>query len=192
MAACVLTGGLALGQALLEHSLAAVGGSAAGVAGKAVSDGIDKIFRSVDKQLAEADKPEPRKKSSEKKTSEPWYAGMYSASVEKPGTKGKPGVKTANPLMALPKLQFDPLAVYMAPPSVRARRPAVTEAQIAQVRPGFSREEVLNSLGRPSARVTIPEGTTLVEIYQYASRGTVIGALRLSDGVVASVRVAER
>jgi hypothetical protein len=192
--ASVFSLSLARGQALIEYSLAAAGGSAAGVAGKSISDGVDKIFRLLDEKQREAAGEKPAKDVRGRKKEDPWYANMYSTPATNSRLRAKPGVqRPVNPVMSLPRFSFDPANVYLMPaPNPRPpTRPAVTPAQIAQVTPGALREDVLSSLGRPSSRVTIPEGSTLVEIYQYASRRTVVGTLRLKDGVVSSVRVVE-
>jgi Flp pilus assembly pilin Flp len=77
-------------------------------------------------------------------------------------------------------------------PTLATLVPSPTLAEIAQIQTGASRQDVLAKLGTPSARITIPDGDGLVEIYQYAAKGERLGSLRLTDGVVSAMRVEAR
>ena len=175
--------GVTAGQAMVEHAAAAAGGSVAGVAGKTVSNGIDSIFRKVNKvgdQAARPATPAPARRPAAGVAT----TGAGVAATNKPGRPraGKPALQPEpSPATSLP-------APSPAPPEP----PAPTPAEIAQIQTGSSRQDVLAKLGRPSARISIPEGGGLVEIYQYAAKGERLGSLRLTDGVVSAVRVDAR
>ena len=87
---CILAlgAGLAAAQTLTETAISATGGSAAGVAGKSVSDGIDKIFGLLKTQTAHAAEPsQPKSKS--KPTAAPEQAGS-SQSAAPAGHRRRP------------------------------------------------------------------------------------------------------
>src|SRR5579862_6063606 len=50
----MLMGGVVWGQTMVESAAAAAGGSVGGVAGKKVSDGLNRIFKKVDQDTAKA------------------------------------------------------------------------------------------------------------------------------------------
>jgi len=178
--------GVTAGQAMVEHAAAAAGGSVAGVAGKTVSKGIDSIFSKVNKvaeQAARPTTPAPARTPAAGVAT----TGAGAAATDKPGRAraGKPALQPEpSPATALP-------APSPAPPEPPAP-PAPTPAEIAQIQTGSSRQDVLAKLGRPAARISIPEGGGLVEIFQYAAKGERLGSLRLTDGVVSAVRVDAR
>ena len=188
-----VAGTLTFGQSMLEHMSAAAGGSAAGVAGKSVSEGIDKVFSKLDKtmQKAEATDAKSAKKDSKDtkaKTAPPpadtTVPNHLSAPAFQSGkSRQPPAIKeTAEPAV-------EQAAMPVLPKQRKPEIPPVTPAQIAQVHMGAERQEVLNQLGRPSSRITIPDNGQLVEIYRYNNKSEFVGSLRLTDGVVSSVRI---
>jgi hypothetical protein len=167
--------GVADGQAMVEHALSAAGGSAAGVAGKAVSNGIDSIFRKVNQVTGLA---------AQTGTLAP--ARMPAAGVAPAGAVATTADKTTCPRAGKPAPQPEPsLAMPIpSPPPEPAEPVPSTAAEIARIEAGASRQDVLARLGKPSARITIPDGDRLVEIYQYAAKGERLGSLRFTDGLV--------
>ena len=55
---------------------------------------------------------------------------------------------------------------------------------------GTARDTVVDTLGTPTARVTIPENGRFLEVYYYHSKGETMGAVRLVDGEVTEVQLA--
>ena len=173
--------GVADGQTMVEHALAAGGGSAAGVAGKTVSNGIDSIFRKVNQTTGAA---------AQTGTLAP--ARMPAAGVAPAGAGAVAAGKPSRPRAGKPALEPEPSAATPDPSPAPAAPAPPTLAEIAGIQTGESRQEVLAKLGKPSARITIPGGDGLVEIFQYAANGERLGSLRLTDGLVSSVRVEAR
>lgn len=185
----VLLAGTASGQAMLEHAAAAAGGSVAGAAGKSVSNGIDTIFRKLDKQTSTA-----ARTAASPATGAKAIGGTAAIEGVQPGL-GAASESARRPRPASPALSpAPPLAVTSSAPDPEAspERPPLTLAEITGIENGTSRNSVLTKLGIPSARITIPDGDSLVEIYRYAASGEGIGVLRLTDGVVSAVRVDAR
>lgn len=182
--------GVAAGQAMLEHMSAAAGGSVAGVAGKTVSDGIDKVFGKLGKTLEKADVPDKKDVKAKAKASTSPAKGEAAEPTGAPPTFQRG--QRVRPVYGAPEPAAEPVPMPVIVRKAQPERPHVTPAQIAQVQTGAVRDEVLAKLGRPSARITIPEDGRLLEIYQYTDNGKVTGALRLTDGVVSSVRVDQR
>lgn len=183
----VLGSGGAAAQSSLEYAAAAAGGSAGSVAGKGLSMAIDKIFRKVDEKGEEALKIAGQPLAA-KPAVKATAGALVKAEKELPAMAPSRG-RRARPAMRLPQSAVDGgLATYMAPEAAPVR-PPVTREQLASVQPGGTAENLVAALGRPSARISIPEEGRLLEIYQYSAGGDVIGAVRLSNGVVSNIRV---
>ncbi len=187
-ALAALLQGVTAGQSMLEHAAAAAGGSVAGAAGKSVSSGINSIFRKLDKQTDKA-----------ARTAESPAAGAKAIGEQAATTGAQPGPEAASEQAKRPQpgrpasSPVPPLAETSPAPAFAAPEPQpVTLAEIARIEAGAPRKEVLAKLGTPSARITIPDGDRLVEIYRYAAKGEGVGVLRLTDGVVSTVRVDAR
>lgn len=185
MLALLLAGaGLAGAQSMTEFAAAAAGGSAGGVSGKKVSDGLSAIFNKVDQHAAAAAaaKNEPLMK--------------VGPGVPKPDQIDPDGVPAPPPVRqtalhkgpVAPSVREISLATPPPPP------PVVTTENLKQLSTGTSREEVLK-IGQPSDRITMFDDGHLVEVYHYSAKdnsvfgSTPIGSVRLSDGVVSSVAV---
>jgi hypothetical protein len=189
----VLGSGRAAAQSSLEYAAAAAGGSVGGVAGKGLSAAIDKVFRKVDEKGEQALKiaGEPQAAKAPGKT------GKAAVKVEKDlpamapaarGRRSRPAV--ALPAVALPAVApSSDMAAFSRAAAAVPERPQVTRDQLASLQPGVSAQNTIAALGRPSARISIPEEGRLLEIYQYSANGHVIGAVRLSGGVVSGVRI---
>jgi hypothetical protein len=68
--------------------------------------------------------------------------------------------------------------------------PETSADDLRLIETGTARSEVVEKLGTPVARVTIPEGGRFLEVYYYQARGETIGAVRLDDGAVTEVQLA--
>ena len=177
----VLLCGPAFGQTILETSAAAAGGSAGGVAGKKVSDGISAIFGKVDQQTGKA--------AEAAKNAKPLFEvgpgvpkGATTESVPPP-----PPVNHAGPHKAVvrapePMLPMFPsiLRVPIAPP------PEASRDDLRQVAKGEQRDDLLK-LGEPAARITMFDDGHLVEVYEYVANDRTFGVVQLRDGAVSQV-----
>jgi hypothetical protein len=183
----VLGSGRAAAQSSLEYAAAAAGGSVGGVAGKGLSAAIDKVFKKVDEKGEQALKiaGEPQAAKAPGKT------GKAAVKVEKdlpamaPAARGR----RSRPAVALPAAAPSSDMAAFSRAAAVPERPQVTRDQLASLQPGISAQNTIAALGRPSARISIPEEGRLLEIYQYSANGHVIGAVRLSGGVVSGVRI---
>ena len=203
-----VTAVLAFPQAIVQYGAAAAGGAGAGVAGKPVSDGIDKIFGKLGgtaKQAASDDTAEDRRRKQQ------GVSELGAVPVGGPPAAAAPPVfqvrakqtdGTQTTLGPLVDVNPAPVAAAPAPvvPSVEAApeappipvTPPVTAEMLEAVKPGAGRAEVLAQLGPPYSKIVIPEDSTTREIYRYRNGAAVVGTLELLDGKVDAVKLAER
>lgn len=189
-AVVVLGMGVASAQAMLEHGLAAAGGSAAGVAGKGVSTGLDKVFKKLD----EAAKSTPTQPAA-KKSGKP-----VKTQADPPYVLPIAGPSTPPPFVAFPAKggsndpKDAPSALTGTPHRAVTKRaeppaPKITAEDIAAITIGTRKEELYAKVGRPSATMVIPDGDRLVEVLSYATRSQYLGSIRVDNGAVISVKV---
>ena len=180
----ILISGAVWGQSMVESAAAAAGGSVGGVAGKKVSDGLTRIFNKIDKNAAKAaETPAPKKAV----TPEP-VAPLIQVSPGVPKAESitvppPPPVRHAAVARPKPALMRAPAYLAPIPPPPP---PDVTVEELKTVTAGMRRDDVLK-LGTPSARITMFDEGHLIEIYDYASRESLVGAIHLKDGAVSSV-----
>ena len=201
MMAVILLGANVWAQGLVEHAAAAAGGSAGGVAGKKVSDGLSAIFNKVDKQTAKAaastkganaplvevgpgvpsgapsDVPDRSSHRASKRNVSlvpPPPAVLHRAALHKPEPEPVPA-----PI---------PAPIAAPPPPPPPPPPDVTAADLKTIAAGAPRAAVLK-LGPPSSRITMIDEGHLIEIFRYMSKDDTVGVVRLSDGAVTSVRM---
>ena len=180
------SGQAAFGQALVEHAAAAAGGSAGGVAGKKVSDGLTTIFRKVDKQAAKAAKAQTPEKSS---PNEPMLDVGPGVPKQRVAVPPPPPLRHPVPRKAAPLPVVRVVTVPAIVPQVQAPEiDPVTSRELRTVSTGMSRSAVLK-LGPPAARVTMYDDGHLLEIYRYQDHELSLGTVRLTDGSVSSVQV---
>lgn len=171
---------------MIEHAAAAAGGSAGGVAGKKVSDGLTKVFNKVDQQTAKA------AQSGTSPTNTPLIEvgpGVPKAtaaeSVPPPPPAHHAAVHKALPApLAAPP---EPAPAIIAPPPPPPP-PEATLDDLHKLTAGMKREDVLK-FGLPASRITMFDDGHLVEIYRYMAKDETFGVVRLSDGAVYSVQV---
>lgn len=87
---------------------------------------------------------------------------------------------------AAPQVAQEPVAQAAAPAA--PARPEVTADDLKKVAAGMRREDLLK-IGEPAGRMTLDEDGHLIEIYQYSAKGAQIGTVRMTDGVVSSVKL---
>ena len=179
--------GLAFPQTMIEHAVTAAGGSAAGAAGKGVSEGVEKIFRKIDEQARKATK---------------------SAGVEKPKTELIPAIDSGVPPLEVetapaparktavadtaPRTEPAPrrqVARQWTRPAPQSLGPEPTLEELTAVETGTTRKALVARLGIPSARVIIPEEGQLREVYHFSTRGVHLGTVRLTNGEVNRVDI---
>jgi hypothetical protein len=186
-------------QNIAETALAAATGSLAGVGGKPISDSLGKIFGQANAQTKSATAPQKQKdaptapeapaKKADVSTPSPvagaLSAGPVSAPAPAPAGSGSGQSRPRMHFAAPPPAPAPEPAVAVAP----ALRPQPTLEQIAAVGTGTERTDVITRLGSPAARLSIPEGGQLLEVYQYVDHRGNTGSVRLRDGRVSEVRV---
>ena len=177
----ILTAGLAAAQTLTEHAIGAAGGSAAGVAGKPVSNAADTIFGKLKTQTAEAAEIKPAKPSATP-APEATQAG-FSRGASRPARAARSSRASRREAGRVPDSFAEPSAV--APPASEPPRVEV----LAAVTVGTSRQELLAKAGNPGSRISMGEDGHLVEIFRYSANGATIASVRLADGSVTGVQL---
>jgi hypothetical protein len=168
---------LGFSQAIVEHATAAGGGSVGATAGKAVSSGIDHVFRSVGKQTAKAASVQTAPASKQAATTSAPAVGPVRSYTSRPH-KVEPFV---------PSPSYPGETVQAAAPEEPRIVPTVEELE--KITLGTTREELISRLGKPSSRLSIPESGKLTELYHYAANGTHLGFVRLINGEVSTVQL---
>ena len=179
--------GTAWSQAMVEHAAAAAGGSVGGVAGKKLSDSINKVMGKVDDtaKAAAADKSNKSKGSNS--------GALLQVGPGEP--KGKddsgvvpPPVPAHRAALVKPTPAPEPVAKpEPAPPAPPPPPPPeVTTDDLKKVVNGMPREEVLK-LGAPASRVTMFDDGHMLEIFRYIAHDNDLGVVRLTDGAVSSI-----
>jgi hypothetical protein len=213
--AIMLLPGVLAAQAILQHSIAAGAGATAGtMMGKQVSNVLHSVNKAAGEAATQGDEPTDRKKKEEWKRVAPGASGLRTpgspaASVPMTPPSGLWGGPW-KPAMPVPPATQQMAALRPSPsaggslfhPNVAARQssnaawyappalPDTNRDDLSAIEPGTSREAVLDKLGTPSARVTIPENGRFLEVYYYQAKGETVGAVRLTDGEVALVQLA--
>jgi len=179
--------GRAEGQSMLEGAAAATGGAVGGVAGKKVSDGLNKILGKIDTQTAKA--ADTTKNSKKPDPSSPLLeVGPGVPKSDGSNVPPPPAVHRASVRRPVPPPELPVPVILPPPPPPAPPPPEATSAELKQVTPGTSREDVLK-LGAPAARIMMFDEGHLLEIYRYQSRDSVLGVVRLTDGAVSTVQV---
>lgn len=182
-----------LAQALVEYAAGAAIGTAGSVGGKAVSNGLDRVFKqlgdSTKKAASTAPATRPKKKYEE-----------YAPAPVTAAAQGTGPTKSASPRLRAPRIEgavlpapevpvelpafLNPLPSLPSAPSV-----AANVEELARIVPGSSRQEVIERLGAPAFRVRIMGDGHVQEIYRYSANGADLGSVRVVDGEVAAVKI---
>lgn len=195
-ALAILAVPLASAQSLVESATAAAGGSAAGMAGKTVSEGIDSVFSKVagvagssasqgrkSGRIAPAVPPIPSVRldahqgelSGAKKSSAATQPAGRQARLQAGAVPEPPVSSTAHTSQA---------AVPPAPSG-----PTLQDLQSLSA--GASREQVFNKLGQPASRISMSNDDGFVEIMKFRNQDGSIGSVRVVNGKVAAVNAAQ-
>lgn len=191
-------------QAMLEHAASAAGGSAAGVAGKQISDGITAVMgKSSSNKESDVESPAPATKRVPGGEHPPGWKQPPSdhreANTTAIATASRPRVNAASVRQS--SAPFEISATQRPQPITPAyalskwqpsggNNPVATAQTIAQIAPGTSIEELGSRLGVPSVRVVIPGNDgQLLQLIRYRDSAGIVGVVHVVDGQVASVDV---
>jgi len=175
-------------QTMLEYGVTATGGSAMGVAGKGVSDGIDSIFRKLDQQTQNAASTAEQRSEARTTPKENAAETPESAPAVSTAQTRVTSAAVSAPSYSQMLRQSGSNTVWNATVS-QPGPPPLTREDLEAVESGQARDEVVARLGAPSARVIIPDGGHLQDVYLYSARQTLLGKVTLVDGAVSSVNV---
>ncbi|MGJ5818708.1 hypothetical protein [Paludibaculum fermentans] len=180
-----------LGQAMVEHAAAAAVGTAGSVGGKAISNGLDKVFGRVAAATKEAEgQPEPdvkvKAKAQAGAKSVDGSAGTSGAAAHARRTRVTRR-KTAAADTSEPAAAYASARSYAA----AAARVVATPQEFAKLATGAPKSELAERLGTASYKISVPEEGHLTEIYRYANHGVAVGTVRVVDGVVSEVKPAK-
>lgn len=194
----LVVGAIVSAQSLIESATAAAGGSAAGVAGKQVSDGLDKVFGKmgeVTKKAAGTGVDNGLRKTA------PTAPPVPEVRLpDQPATASSPAGSPARTPGRRQAANRTPATspTASAPPSPATPEPAVAAAPPAPLPTmddlkslsGASREEVSSKMGKPASRITMSGDEGLVEIVSFKGEGGKLGSVRMVNGRVTEVRPA--
>lgn len=205
-AALVLSAGVQA-QTMVEYGAAAATGATGGVAGKGISDNLNKIFGKVDQQTQAAAKqgsakqvqapdpapapvsaPAPAPKAPAAKVAR---ATAATKKIEPPSVPDPPALPNAAPVAKAPPPAPAPEPVVepapVAPPPPPP--PQVTADDLKNLKPGTSRDDLLK-LGAPAGKMMMfGDDGKLLEVYSYTANQTTFGVVRLNDGWVTKVEL---
>lgn len=187
-------------QSVGQLGASAVGGSAAGVAGKTVSEGLNSVGGVLDgaaktgkkqvrkgrvAQLVEPDPSlEPSRKKKQKAVAETPIVPM--------GPLPAPLAPRRVSSSPRPVAPVRTAAAYVAPPTVVPEAPRVLLADaLPRVEVGASRKDLVDQLGRPAGRITSVDERGLVEVYSFREGRTHVGSVRLVNGKVSEIKLAQ-
>jgi hypothetical protein len=191
-------------QAILEYGAAAAGGSAAGVAGKKVSDSLDKVMNKVvdmtknsattdnrPRKMAPAVPPVPEVRL---RDLNPPQEAAKSRNTTAPGRRQanlRPAGSPAETVSAPPA--NDPVGDPVSPAPEAPAPPPAPVATIEDLKSldGASREAVLTKMGKPASRITMSDDRGLVETYSFRNSNGNLGSVQIINGTVATVRPAQ-
>ncbi len=183
-------------QTMVESAVSAAGGSAAAVAGKKVSDGVDKVFNKLG-TIADG-MGQPNLKDTLRKLPAPAPA-MPAVRVQAHGTPMPVSpiasrYTAGNRQNSRNMIHVVPDPVTMAPAAVsqpaaaQPARPLPTSSDLQALSAGASRQEVVDRLGQPSSRITLNDERGLVETYSFRGENGSLGSVRLINGKLEEVR----
>lgn len=190
----VLSYGLAVGAGSVagtaggkqvSNSLDVILGKAAKTAEKAAGQGSDaipdglteqQILELKQQQQREAEQLRAEREAAAKKL------GVKAAASPAPRYRA-PSLPPPSMLSALWNIKVENIAPLAEEVS------AITAQSLTMIASGSTREQVLGNFGTPAARVVIPEGGQIHEVYYYQSGRDTVGTVRMSEGSVTGVIV---
>lgn len=176
-------------QSLSEHAAAAAGATIGTAAGKPMSNALTKIFGKVQSDAEKAAKnPNPSKPLTKTTVETPVVktpavgaaSSTPSAQPSSVSHRRSPHSETATfaPVVAQPFV-----IVPVEPPAVKQ----ATAEELALIKIGTSEKDLVEALGRPSSRITIPEEGHMFETLQYRANGKPLAIIRLDNGQVVTI-----
>ncbi len=180
IASVTLAGGLAA-QSLTEYAAATTGSSTGAVAGRKLSEGLDKVLSKVAGQTAAAAQTAPNARQGKDvgPTATTATALPGRSRPRRAATPREVAVRFSGPV--LPPAPVEPAPQPMPVPFVPSQE------DVTAIAPGTSRAEVITRLGTPASKVLMAEEGKLVETYHYRTKGGGFGRVRLVDGTVSAV-----
>ncbi|MCC6364223.1 MAG: hypothetical protein IT165_11910 [Bryobacterales bacterium] len=190
-------------QSLVESATAAAGGSAAGVAGRKVSEGIDSVFSKVAdaaksaaaedgrkaSRIAPAVPPIPEIRLTAKEQAELAAGANAKKSSGIAQTAGRQARLQSGAVSAEPAVSSSaPPASVDAPP---ASPTGPTLQDLESLSAGASRQQVLDKLGQPASRISMSNDDGFVEVMKFRNQDGSIGSVRVVNGKVTGVKVAQ-
>jgi hypothetical protein len=183
-------------QSLSEHAAAAAGATAGVAAGKPLSNAITKIFGQVDNDAQKAAKNPSKpltKTPAETQAAKAPAVALPASSGPAPASSGgsvshrrTPRRETAA-IAPAPVVAQQFLIVPVAAPVKHA-----TEEELALIKVGTTERDLIEALGRPSSRISIPEEGHMLETYQYRANGRPLATIRLDNGQVVTIDAAQQ
>jgi hypothetical protein len=185
----------AFAQTMVESAVAAAGGSAAAVAGKKVSDGVDKVFTKLGtiadgmgstnlkdtlRRLPTAAPAMPTVRTQTHGTPMPVQAAASRATAYRLPSRGLIQVIPDSLRLPEPPQQFTSPA--------EPARPLPTASDLRALHFGASRDEVIDKMGKPASRITMNDERGLVETYTFRGESGSLGSVRLVNGKIEEVR----
>jgi len=182
-------------QSLAEHAAAASGATIGTAAGKPLSNAISTIFGKTDTAANKAAVAPSVTKSSAQPATPAANVALPAAQSGSGGSDGPIG--SAAPArhggfahhVAIARVPGATGAVLAEIPAPEPPRKEATLEEIAAIKVGASERDVLDALGQPESRVSIPDDDGhLIEICQYWANGQRLGTVRLDNGQVVNVQ----
>lgn len=189
-------------QSLTHISASALGGSAAGVAGKGVSDGLNAVGNVLGKAAKAAGEPAVKEKKKGRMAPflppEPSLSSANTAPQQDPGPAGgaapaRSGASRSRADAGNAKQRPAGGAPLRATAGTNEPKPEPVRISHAlpQLEAGASRQDVTERLGQPAGRITSFDDQGLVEVYSFREGRNQVGSVRLVNGKVTEVKVAQ-
>lgn len=176
-------------QSLAEHAAAASGATIGTAAGKPLSDAITKIFGQVNSDAEKAarnpSKPLTKTKSETPAAKVPDIgipasSGPAATSAGSTAAHHRAPRSESTAYVPVPQQQFT--IVPVEPPVKQA-----TAEELALIKIGTTEKDLVEALGRPTSRISIPEEGHMLETYQYRANGKPLATIRLDNGQVVTI-----
>jgi hypothetical protein len=188
----IVTGGMQA-QSMSEHAAAAAGATIGTAAGKPLSNAITKIFGQVDTTAQKAAK-NPSKPLTKTTTEAPAVklpATGATVTAGPPATGGGSSPSSSGSHRRTPRSEsaaYEPAAAptFTIVPVTAPVKQATAE-ELALIKVGTTEKDLVEALGRPTSRITIPEEGHMLETYQYRANGKQLGTVRLDNGQVVTI-----
>jgi hypothetical protein len=175
-------------QSLAEHAAAAGGATIGTAAGKPMSNAITKIFGQVNTDAGKAAKnPNPSKPLTKTVAETPAVktpvASSSTPSAQPSSISHRRAYRTETVAHAPEIAPTFTIVPVEPPPTVKQ----ATVEELALIKIGTSEKDLVEALGRPHSRITIPEEGHMLETLQYRANGKPLGTIRLDNGQVVTI-----